>query len=170
MHRELTVGGLLEALKATAVMTTVIFSIIAMATFLSVILTFTRAPQDLVTFFVEFGVTPLSFLIMVGVICLLLGTFLEVVPVIYLTIPVFIAIIDHLGIDIIHFYVVFSAFVGLGLLTPPVCVGVYTAAAVIDEAPDRAFRAVPAFVMVGLIYAALMIAFPVIATWLPSLI
>ncbi|MDF1737064.1 MAG: TRAP transporter large permease [Minwuia sp.] len=170
VHRELTVRGLLEALKATAIMTTVIFSIIAMATFLSVILTFTRAPQDLVTFFVEFGATPLTFLIMVGVICLLLGTFLEVVPVIYLTIPVFIAIIDHLGIDIIHFYVVFSAFVGLGLLTPPVCVGVYTAAAVIDEAPDRAFRAVPAFVMVGLVYAALMIAFPIIATWLPSMI
>ncbi|WP_416897646.1 MAG: TRAP transporter large permease [Minwuia sp.] len=168
IHRELTLRGLLEALRATAITTTVIFSIIAMATFLSVILTFTRAPQDLVAYFIEFGVSPLSFLIIVGVICLLLGTFLEVVPVIYLTIPVFIALIAHFQIDIVHFYVVFGAFVGLGLLTPPVCVGVYTAAAVIDEAPERAFRSVPGFVLVGLIYAALMIAFPDVATWLPS--
>lgn len=168
IHRELTWRGLLDALRATAITTTVIFSIIAMATFLSVILTFTRAPQDLVAYFIEFGVSPLSFLIIVGVICLLLGTFLEVVPVIYLTIPVFIALIAHFQIDIVHFYVVFGAFVGLGLLTPPVCVGVYTAAAVIDEAPERAFRSVPGFVLVGLIYAALMIAFPDVATWLPS--
>ncbi len=168
IHRELTLRGLLDALRVTAITTSVIFSIIAMATFLSVILTFTRAPQELVAYFIEFGVSPLTFLIMVGVICLLLGTFLEVVPVIYLTIPVFIALVDHFGIDVVHFYIVFSAFVGLGLLTPPVCVGVYTAAAVIGEAPDRAFRAIPGFVLVGLVYAALMIAFPDVATWLPS--
>ena len=93
---------------------------------------------------------------------------MEAIPVIYLTVPVFIVVIDHYGIDIIHFYIVFGAFVALGLLTPPVCVGVYTAAAVIKEAPERACRAVPAFLAVGLVYAGLMIAFPIVATWLPS--
>ncbi|MDP6623689.1 MAG: TRAP transporter large permease [Alphaproteobacteria bacterium] len=168
VHRELTWSGLWDALKATAITTSVIFSIIAMATFLSVILTYTRAPQGLITFFLEFGITPLSFLIVVGVICLILGTFLEVVPIFYLTIPVFIGVITTLNIDMMHFYIVFGAFVALGLLTPPVCVGVYTASAVIGEAPERAFREVPGFVFVGLIYAALMIAFPIFATWLPS--
>ncbi|NKC10912.1 MAG: TRAP transporter large permease subunit [Gammaproteobacteria bacterium] len=168
IHRELTFKGLLDAVRSTALTTTVIFSIIAMATFMSVILTFTRAPQTIVEYFIVYGVTPLTFLIVVGIICLILGTFLEAIPVIYLTVPVFLAVIEHYGIDIIHFYVVFGAFVGLGLLTPPVCVGVYTAAAVIREAPERAFRAVPAFLAVGLVYAALMIAFPTVATWLPS--
>jgi C4-dicarboxylate transporter DctM subunit len=168
IHRELTVRGLLEALRLTAVTTTVIFAIIAMATFLSVILTYTRAPQQIVEFFVGYGVTPLSFLLMVGVICLILGTFLEAVPVFYLTIPVFFAVVQAMQIEMTHFYIVFGAFVGLGLLTPPVCVGVYTAAAVIREAPERAFRAVPGFVVVGLVYASLMIAFPWFATWLPN--
>jgi tripartite ATP-independent transporter DctM subunit len=168
IHRELTIKGLLEALRSTALTTTVIFSIIAMATFMSVILTFTRAPQAIVEYFIVYGVDPVTLLIMVGVICLILGTFIEAVPVMYLTVPVFIGVVEHFGIDPIHFYIVLGAFVGLGLLTPPVCVGVYTAAAVINEAPERAFRAVPAFLMVGLVYAALMIAFPSISTWLPS--
>ncbi|MBT6274303.1 MAG: TRAP transporter large permease [Chromatiales bacterium] len=170
IHRELTFRGLMDALRATARITTVIFAIIAMATFMSVVLTFTRAPQSIVEYFIVYGVTPLTFLIAVGVICLILGTFLEAIPVIYLTVPVFIGVIDHMNLDILHFYVVFGAFVALGLLTPPVCVGVYTAAAVIKEAPERAFRAVPAFMCVGLVYAGLMIAFPKVATWLPSFV
>jgi C4-dicarboxylate transporter, DctM subunit len=168
IHRELTIRGLLDALRSTARITTVIFAIIAMATFMSVVLTFTRAPQSIVEYFIVYGVTPLTFLLAVGVICLILGTFLEAIPVIYLTVPIFIGVVDHYNLDILHFYVVFGGFVALGLLTPPVCVGVYTAAAVIKESPERAFRAVPAFMCVGLFYAGLMIAFPDIATWLPS--
>lgn len=168
VYRELTWAGIWDALKATAITTSIIFSIIAMATFLSVILTYTRTPQAIINFFLEFGTTQISFLFMIGVICLILGTFLEVVPIFFLTIPVFLGVVTVLEIDMMHFYIVFSAFVGLGLLTPPVCVGVYTAAAVINEAPERAFREVPGFLLVGLIYAALMIFFPIISTWLPS--
>jgi C4-dicarboxylate transporter, DctM subunit len=168
VYRELTFTGIWEALKATAITTSVIFSIIAMATFLSVILTYTQTPQSIIKFFIEFGATPITFLFIIGVICMILGTFLEVVPIFYLTIPVFIGVVSILGIDMMHFYIVFGAFVGLGLLTPPVCVGVYTASAVIGEAPERAFREVPGFVLVGLVYAVLMIYFPFFATWLPS--
>lgn len=168
IHRELTWTALYEALRSTAITTSVIFSIIAMATFMSVVLTFTKAPQGIIEFFLGYGVTPLTFLVVVGVTCLILGTFLEAIPVFYLTVPVFIVVVEHLKIDVLHFYIVFAGFVALGLLTPPVCVGVYTAAAVIKEAPERAFRAVPAFLMVGLVYAVLMILFPVFATWLPS--
>ena len=168
IHRELTFAGLMDALRATAITTTVIFSIIAMATFMSVILTFTRMPQSIVEFFIVYGVTPMTFLITVAIVCLVLGTFIEAVPVMYLTVPVFLAVVEHFGIDVLHFYVVLGGFVAIGLLTPPVCVGVYTAAAVIKEAPERAFRAVPAFLMVGLIYGAIMIMFPIFSTWLPS--
>ena len=170
IHRELTWRGLLDALRATAITTTIIFSIIAMATFMSVILTFTRMPQSIVDFFIVYGVTPLTFLVVIGVVCLVLGTFIEAVPVMYLTVPVFLAVVEHFGINVLHFYIVLGGFVALGLLTPPVCVGVYTAAAVINEAPERAFRAVPAFLLVGLVYATIMIFFPVFSTWLPTIL
>ena len=67
-------------------------------------------------------------------------------------------------------HVVFVAFAGIGMITPPVCVGIYTAAGVIKENPAKAFKEVPLFTVVGIIYGILMILFPVFSTWLPSLL
>lgn len=168
IHRELTFAGLWQALRAAAVTTTIIFSIIAMATFMSVILTFTQAPQHLTDYLIGFGVEAWMFLLLVGLVCLILGTFIEIVPVFYLTVPVFMAVALTLDVPLTHLYIVFTAFAGLGLLTPPVCVGLYTAAGVVGISAERAFREVPLFVGVGIAYAILMIFTPTLATWLPE--
>lgn len=170
VHRELTLRGLWQALAETAVATTVIFSIIATATFLSVVATYTRAPQAIVEYVIGFGATPMMFLFALALVCLILGTFIEVVPIFYLVIPLAWALVTVLQVDLIHLYIVFIAFVGLGLLTPPVCVGIYTASAVIREPPQNAFRELPGFLAVGLLYGLLMILFPKIATWLPGFV
>jgi len=168
IHRELSFGGLWQALQGTAVTTAVIFSIIAMATFMSIVLTYTQAPQKLTAFFIEYGVTPIIFLFVVGAICLILGTFIEIVPVFYLTVPIFMAVAITLEVPLTHLYIVFTAFAGLGLLTPPVCVGLYTAAGVINLSADRAFKDAFVFVGVGIVYGILMIFLPGLATWLPG--
>ena len=64
----------------------------------------------------------------------------------------------------------FVAFAGIGMITPPVCVGVYTAAGVVRESPEKAFREVPLFVVVGILYGILMVLLPSAATWLPNLL
>ena len=170
IYRELTFFGLKNCLKETAVITAVIFSIIATATFLSVVLTYTQAPQKIITYFTEMGISVNLFWIMLGIICLILGTFIEIVPVFYLTVPIFAAITLSFNQSLLHLYVVFVAFAGIGMITPPVCVGIYTAAGVIKENPANAFKEVPLFTVVGIIYGILMILFPVVSTWLPSLI
>lgn len=170
IHRELSFQGLWDALKATGVTTAVIFSIIAMATFLSVILTYTQAPQNLTTYFLEFGVSPITFLFVVAVVCLILGTFVEIVPVFYLTVPVFMAVALGMDIPLTHLYIVFTAFAGIGLLTPPVCVGVYTAASVVKMSAEKAFPEIPLFIGVGIFYGSLMIFMPWLATWLPTVL
>lgn len=170
IHRELTFAGLWQALRGTAVTTSVIFAIIAMATFLSVVLTYTQAPQHMTSFLIGYGVEAVVFLLLVGVVCLILGTFIEIVPVFYLTVPVFMAVALTLDVPLTHLYIVFTAFAGLGLLTPPVCVGLYTAAGVIGMSADRAFREVPLFIGVGIAYAILMIFTPGLATWLPGVL
>ena len=101
---------------------------------------------------------------------MILGTFVEIVPVFYLTVPIFAALALSLNLNILHLYVVFVAFAGIGMITPPVCVGVYTAAGVAKESPEKAFREVPLFVGVGIIFGLLMIFFPAAATWLPALL
>ena len=168
IYRELTFSGLLSCLKETAAITAVIFAIIAMATFLSVVLTYSQLPQKIIQYFTEIGVGIYFFWAALAIICLVLGTFIEIVPVFYLTVPIFAAIITSLNQNLLHLYVVFVAFAGIGMITPPVCVGVYTAAGVIREDPARAFKEVPLFVGVGILYGILMILFPAAATWLPG--
>ena len=170
IYRELTFSGLLSCLRKTAAITAVIFAIIAMATFLSVVLTYSQLPQKIIQYFTEIGVGIYFFWAALAIICLVLGTFIEIVPVFYLTVPIFAAIITSLNQNLLHLYVVFVAFAGIGMITPPVCVGVYTAAGVIREDPAKAFKEVPLFVGVGILYGILMILFPAAATWLPGIL
>ena len=170
IYRELTIEGLLKCLKETAAITAVIFSIIATATFLSVVLTYTQLPQKIISFFTDMGAGIYVFWFALALICLILGTFIEIVPVFYLTVPVFAALVLSLNQNLLHLYVVFVAFAGIGMITPPVCVGIYTAAGVIREDPAKAFKEVPLFVGVGIIYGVLMIFLPAASTWLPGIL
>jgi C4-dicarboxylate transporter DctM subunit len=166
VDRGLTWRGVATALRDTAETTTIIFVIIAMATFFSVVVTYTRAPQAIIAFFIQYNVGPTTFMLLAGLTLLILGTFLEVVPIFFLTMPIFFPLCLALKVDLLQFYVFMTGLVGIGMLTPPVCVGVYTASAVLREPPDRAFRSVPGFVAVGIVYAAIILAFPSLASWL----
>lgn len=170
IYRELTFESLLKCFKETAAITAVIFAIIATATFLSVVLTYTQLPQNIILYFTDLGAGIYIFWFALALICLILGTFIEIVPVFYLTVPVFAAIVLSLNQSLLHLYVVFVAFAGIGMITPPVCVGIYTAAGVIREDPAKAFKEVPLFVGVGILYGALMVFLPGTATWLPSIL
>jgi len=170
IYRELTFTGLLKCLKDTAAVTAVIFAIIATATFLSVVLTYTQLPQKLIVFFTDLGAGIYVFWLALALICLILGTFIEIVPVFYLTVPVFSAIVLSLNQNLLHLYVVFVAFAGIGMITPPVCLGVYTAAGVIREDPAKAFKEVPLFVALGILYGTLMVFLPSASTWLHSVL
>ena len=167
VYRELDWKGFWQATRATAQTTAVIFAIIAMAVYFSIIMTYTRTPQAIVQFFADNNIGPLTFLLLAGVAILVLGTFIEAVPVFYLTLPVLYPLCAALKIDLLHFYVFVTGLVGIGLITPPVCVGVYTAAAVMRTPPQEAFRHVPGFFAVGILYAGIVMLVPWLATWLP---
>ena len=170
IYRELTLKSLQIALRETATITAIIFAIIATATFLSVVLTYGQIPQQIIAYFTEMGATFTLFWIALAAICLILGTFVEIVPVFYLTVPIFAAITISFNQSLLHLYVVFVAFAGIGMITPPVCVGIYTSASVIQENPAKAFKEVPLFVGVGIIYGIFMMFLPEASTWLPSLL
>ncbi|MFH1758654.1 MAG: TRAP transporter large permease [Pseudomonadota bacterium] len=171
IYKELTCNGLWTALKDTAITTSIIFSIIATASFLSVALTYTRFPHKIIASVISLGVTPLLFMFGMGIVVLILGMIIEVVPIMYLTLPIFAPLAMALGINLLHLMVVFTAFVGIGLVTPPVCVGAYTAAAIASEPAHKVIRAIfPLFFLAWIIYALILIFFPFLITWLPSYI
>ena len=170
IYKELTFISLIESLKQTAITTAVIFAIIAMATFLSKVFTYTQFPQTIISLLTENGGGINFFWLALAISCLILGTFIEIVPVFYLAVPIFSAVILSFNHSLLHLYVVFVAFAGIGMITPPVCVGIYTSASVIKENPGNSFKEIPLFIFVGIIYGTLMILFPAASTWLPGIL
>jgi tripartite ATP-independent transporter DctM subunit len=168
VYRELNWSGLWRATRSTAETTAIIFAIIAMAVYFSIIMTYTKTPQAIVQFFVDYNIGPITFFLLAGIAILILGTFMEAVPVFYLTLPIMYPLCSALKIDLLHFYVFMTGLIGIGLITPPVCVGVYTAAAILRTPPQEAFRAVPGFFIIGIIYAVIVMLVPELATWLPK--
>jgi C4-dicarboxylate transporter DctM subunit len=171
IHRELDWLKIRKALESTALVTSVIFAIIASASFLSVILAYTRIPQQVAEWCLQMGVSPFSLLLGAAVASLILGTFLEAVPNLYIIVPLAFPVVLALNLDLMQLYVVAGVFIGMGLLTPPVCVGVYTAAAVAEESPQRVLKKLyPTFVLVLLGCGLLYIFVPGFSNWLPNIL
>ena len=171
IHGELGWSKIWKALESTALTTSVIFAIIAASSFLSVILAYTRIPQQIAQWCLQMGVGPISMLLAVALASLILGTFLEAVPNMYITIPMIFPVAMALKLDLMQLYVVAGVFIGIGLLTPPVCVGAYTAAAVAQASPQKVLRELyPTFVLVLVGCGLLYIFVPAFSNWLPNLL
>jgi len=171
IHGELGWSKIWKALESTALTTSVIFAIIAASSFLSVILAYTRVPQQIAQWCLQMGVGPMSLLLAVALASLILGTFLEAVPNMYITIPMIFPVAMALKLDLMQLYVAAGVFIGIGLLTPPVCVGAYTAAAVAQASPQKVLRELyPTFVLVLVGCGLLYIFVPAFSNWLPNLL
>ena len=98
------------------------------------------------------------------------GTAMEELSMILLTLPVFFPIIVHLGIDPIWFGILIVCVVEIGLISPPVGMNLFVLSALLPNVPTRTvFRGVMPFVFIDCVRLAILVAFPGISTWLPSL-
>jgi C4-dicarboxylate transporter DctM subunit len=168
VYRELTLSRVWKALIATAQASCIIFILIATASFLSQVMVYTRIPQVISEVIVGKGFSPISFMLLAALVSLILGTFMEAVPNTLISMPIFMVIAKKLGIDLVHFYVPFTIFIGIGLLTPPVAVGAYTAASISEESPDKIFRNLYPWMVLALVVSGVLNIFvPQLATWLP---
>ena len=170
IYKDLTISGLWKALIQTVETTVVIFSLIAAATLLSVSITYTRLPQQLTEFIISYGINPMLFLLAAATVWLILGMFMDSIPCIYLTVPIMFPIALILKVDLIHFYVICCCYLGVGLMTPPVCVGAYTAAAIAKESPEKVIRQLfPVYIGATICCGVVYIFVPWLSTWIPSM-
>ncbi len=171
-YRALTREALLKALKGTAGISGMILFIILGATTFAQILSFSGASNGLVQLITGQGLsTPM---IVAGMMLLLifLGIFVDQVSMMMITLPIFMPIVQSLGIDPIWFGVMFLICMQLGLLLPPHGLLLMTMRGVAPPAVTMAhiFRAVVPYVIMSLLLLAAVFWIPSIATGLPKLI
>ena len=118
----------------------------------------------------RFGLHPLM---VVGAICaiyVVLGTAMEELSMILLTMPVFFPVVVHLGLDPVWFGIIIVCVVEIGLISPPVGMNMFVLKTLLPEVPTATvFRGVMPFMWADIIRLAILVAFPIISLWLPSL-
>jgi len=172
LYHCLTFENMLKALRGTAGISGMILFIIVGATTFSQILSFSGASNGLAQLITSFGLPPMAVIAGMMLFLIFLGVFVEQVSMMMITLPIFMPIVQQMGVDLVWFGVMFLICMQLGLLLPPHGLLLMTMKGV---APPQVtmlhiFRAVVPFVLISVVVLALVFVAPVIATWLPGLI
>jgi tripartite ATP-independent transporter DctM subunit len=169
--RTLTMRGFAEALLDTVYSTAMLFFIIVGAFIFSRFIVLTRLPNELVGWVQQAGLSPLLIVGAVVLLYFLLGTFLEEVSTILITVPVILPLMMSVGYDGIWFGIFVTVMATIGLISPPVGLTVFVIQAQNPDIPaTRIYRGTLGFLAADFVLVALLIAFPPLALWLPSVL
>ncbi len=157
--------SLLQATRTAAAVFTVLIGALLFGYFLTV----TQTPQKVTEFLTGLGLGRYGILALIMLMYLVLGCLMDALAMVILTIPIIFPLIVHLGFDPIWFGVIIVMTVELGLIHPPVGMIVFVIKSVVQDVDfSTIFKGVLPFIITDLIRLTILIAFPVIATWLPS--
>ena len=169
-RRALGWRGLYAALLESARTTSMLFLILIGALMFAEFVNITSMPQDLKDFVGRFDVHPLMVVGAIMVIYVILGTAMEELSMILLTVPLFFPLIVHMHLDPVWFGVLIVVVVEIGLISPPVGMNLFVLSTLLPEVPTRTvFRGVVPFVLVDCLRLAILVAVPWLSTFLPSL-
>ncbi|HUH87591.1 MAG TPA: TRAP transporter large permease subunit, partial [Pusillimonas sp.] len=171
-YRCLSWQAVRTTLAETAKTSTMILFIIMASTTFSQILAFSGATSGMVSVVTGFGADPLMILIMMMVVLLILGCFIDQVSMVMITVPLFIPIANAVGLDLIWLGVIYLITMEMGFLTPPfgLLLFVMKGIAPPEIRMSTVYKAAVPFLAIEMFVLVLILAFPQIALWLPSLI
>ena len=132
-------------------------------------LTVTQTPQKVTEFLTGLGLGRYGVLALIMLMYLVLGCLMDALAMIILTIPIIFPVITALGFDPIWFGVIIVMTVELGLIHPPVGMNVFVIKSVVQDVKfSTIFYGVLPFIATDLVRLVILIAFPILATFLPS--
>jgi C4-dicarboxylate transporter, DctM subunit len=157
--------SLLETTRTTAAVFTVLIGALLFGYFLTV----TQTPQKVTELLTGLGIGKYGVLALIMLMYLVLGCLMDALAMIILTVPIVFPVIKELGFDPIWFGVIIVMTVELGLIHPPVGMNIFVIKSVIEDVKmSTMFYGVMPFIVTDLLRLVILIAFPIIALWLPS--
>src|SRR6267378_66757 len=159
-------ASLVESARTTSMLFLILIGALMFAEFVNI----TTMPNDLKTFVKRFELHPILVVAAIMTIYVILGTAMEELSMILLTVPVFFPLIVHLGLDPIWFGILIVVVVEIGLISPPVGMNLFVLNTLLPQVPTRTiFRGVLPFMAADCVRLAILVAFPVISTYLPGM-
>lgn len=143
--------------------------IIAASSGFGFILAFLEVPSMVAEFFLAISDNPIVIMILINLLMLLLGMFMDMGVLILLLTPILLPIVTAIGMDPIHFGVVMVLNLGIGLCTPPVGTSLFVGCAIAGIPIEKSLKAFIPFYLVMLVLLVVIITVPELTLWLPSL-
>ncbi len=165
LDREKILSSLLQATRTAAAVFTVLIGALLFGYFLTI----TQTPQKITGFLTGLGVGPYGVLALIMVMYIILGCLMDSMAMVILTVPIIFPVVTGLGFDPIWFGVIIVMTVELGLIHPPVGMNVFVIKSVVKDVTfSTIFAGVIPFILTDILRLIILIAFPMIALYLPS--
>jgi len=159
-----------KVLLASASMSSMLLYIITNAVLFSFLLTSEQIPQNLTSWITGMGLSSVGFLIMVNLLLLAAGNFMEPSSILLISAPLLFPMAMQLGIDPIHLGVLMTVNMEIGMITPPVGLNLYVASGISKMGLTEVTKACAPWILVMLAYLMLITYVPQISLWLPNLL
>lgn len=168
VYRSLPWSEFVEATKGAVRTTSMVLLVIGCAACFGWLLAYLKVPAQLVAVLQNISDNPLVILLLMNVILLILGTFMDMSPLIVITTPIFLPVAQAFGVDPVHFGVILVLNLGIGLCTPPVGAVLFVGCAVGRISIWQAMRTIWPFYFAAFVTLMLVTYIPALSLWLPS--
>lgn len=165
MNMRIFFYALAEAAETTAMVFTIAFGALILNNFVNI----AEMPNDIVDFIKSLDIEPIMVILVVLLIYILLGTIIEGLAMIFLTVPIFVPLVDALGFDLIWFGIVMVMVVEISLITPPIGLNVFVIKSMMPDVPlANIFKGIAPFFAMDIVRLMLVVFIPGLALWLPG--
>jgi tripartite ATP-independent transporter DctM subunit len=169
-RKKLTVQGFWEALTGTAISAAMIYMIIIGANVMSYFVTVTHMPDHLINLISNLAMPNYVVLFILLVVYLLLGSLFDTVAAMVITLPFVLPLILGMGYSVIWWGIINVVVIEIGMITPPIGLNVFILHGVAPDLPlSTIFRGILPFLYADIGRLLLMVVFPALITWLPSI-
>ncbi|NSZ64457.1 TRAP transporter large permease [Agrobacterium tumefaciens] len=169
VYRELDWSGFVEAVMGAVRTTAMVLLVIGTAASFGWLMAFLQVQTLMIATISAISDNPIIVLLVINVILLLLGTFMDMAPMVIISTPVLLPVVKAFGIDPVHFGVVMILNAGIGLNTPPVGTVLFVGCAVGGITIREAMRTIWPFFGASIAVLLAVTYIPSLSLWLPSL-
>ncbi len=167
VYKDLKLTDLKRVLLSSANLSAMLLYIITNATLFSFLLTSEQVPQGMSDWMIRAGLGPVGFLLLANVILLIAGNFMEPASIILIFAPILFPIASSLGIDPVHFGIIITVNMEIGMITPPVGLNLYVASGISKLGLTDMSKAVGPWLLTMLVFLMIVTYWSPLSLWLP---
>ncbi|KUO51509.1 MAG: C4-dicarboxylate ABC transporter permease [Desulfitibacter sp. BRH_c19] len=170
IYKELSFKDLPKILRAAAISSSLVLLIVAAASAFGLVLTREQIPMKVAEMLIGITENPIMLLMILNVLLLVVGTFMETNAAIIILAPILYPAIVHLGIDPIHFGIIMVVNLAIGMITPPLGVNLFVASSMRKMPIEKLINANWWYLLASIVALLVITYFPGLSLWLPSIL